>query len=53
MPAPGVVSDWSTDLSLLERFRKHSALRTHQTLLSSAEKLAWAPIEARDDQGLP
>jgi len=34
----------------LERFRKHPALNTHQTLLSSSEKLAWVSTETREDQ---
>ncbi|WP_395650905.1 hypothetical protein, partial [Brevundimonas sp.] len=34
----------------LERFRKRPALNTHQTLLSSSEKLAWVSTETREDQ---
>jgi hypothetical protein len=33
----------------LERFRKHPALNTHQTRLSSSEKLAWVSTETRED----
>ncbi len=33
----------------LERFRKHPALNTHQTLLSSSEKLAWVSTQTGED----
>lgn len=47
--AQAAVGDAVNGLAL-ERIRKVPALNTHQTLLSSSEKLAWVSTKPREDQ---